>query len=114
MGPFFEAREEALRDRMGSRYGAARQEGEAMDPAAGVSHALKRCRARPSFGWESLTPAESRVVELAATGLSNPQIAAKLFVGAGTVKTHLAHAYTKLGVNNRAALAAMVASARHH
>lgn len=66
-------------------------------------------RRRPSTGWESLTPAEARVVDLAVEGLTNRVIADRLFISAGTVKTHLAHVYAKLGVRNRAELATRVA-----
>jgi DNA-binding CsgD family transcriptional regulator len=52
-----------------------------------------------------LTPAERRVVELAADGLSNKEIAAALFVSVRTVEVHLKHAYAKLGVRSRAQLA---------
>jgi DNA-binding CsgD family transcriptional regulator len=63
-------------------------------------------RGRPDHGWESLTPTESRVVELVAAGLPNKDIAQKLFVSLATVKTHLVHVYTKLDVRTRAELAA--------
>lgn len=69
-------------------------------------------RGRPSVGWESLTPTEREVVQLVATGLSNPDIAAKLFMSRNTVKTHLSHVFTKLGVTSRAELAAEAASRR--
>jgi DNA-binding NarL/FixJ family response regulator len=65
-------------------------------------------RRRPSTGWDSLTPTEQSVVELAARGLSNPDIAARLYVSRGTVKTHLAHVYAKLGVANRTDLTRLV------
>jgi DNA-binding CsgD family transcriptional regulator len=58
------------------------------------------------LGWDSLTPTEIEVVRLVAEGLSNPQIGSRLFIGAGTVKTHLAHVFAKLGVGSRAELAA--------
>jgi DNA-binding NarL/FixJ family response regulator len=45
------------------------------------------------------------VVELAAEGLSNPKIAERMFVSAGTIKTHLAHVYVKLGLSNRTEVA---------
>ena len=56
-------------------------------------------------GWQSLSPIETEVVEHAADGLSNPEIAAKLFISRGTVKMHLSSAYTKLGLANRIELA---------
>jgi DNA-binding CsgD family transcriptional regulator len=52
-------------------------------------------------GWESLTPTESRVAALVADGMSNPQIAAKLFLSRRTVATHVSHILGKLDVNSR-------------
>jgi DNA-binding NarL/FixJ family response regulator len=46
------------------------------------------------------------VARLAAQGLTNPAVGERLFVSRGTVKTHLEHVYAKLGVHNRAELAA--------
>jgi predicted ATPase/DNA-binding CsgD family transcriptional regulator len=66
-------------------------------------------RRRPVAGWDSLTPAELEVVRYAAAGLTNPEIAEKLFIARATVKAHLAHVYAKLEVNNRTELAALSA-----
>ncbi|WP_145804721.1 helix-turn-helix transcriptional regulator [Kribbella amoyensis] len=74
--------------------------------AVDLARRMHGTRDRPDTGWESLTPTENSVVELAAEGLSNPQIADRLFISRGTVKTHLAHAYQKLGIANRTELAA--------
>lgn len=83
------------------------EHGRAMDLPAAIGYATRARgpRRRPESGWESLTPAERSVAELAAQGLSNPEIATRLFVGRGTVKTHLAHIYVKLRVANRTELA---------
>lgn len=59
-----------------------------------------------------LTPAETRVAELVAEGLSNAAIAARLFVSEHTVASHLKHAFTKLGCTSRVALAATVLKSR--
>jgi two-component system nitrate/nitrite response regulator NarL len=53
-----------------------------------------------------LTDREQEVLELLAEGLSAPQIADRLVVGASTVKTHLKNLYGKLGVGDRAAAVA--------
>jgi DNA-binding CsgD family transcriptional regulator len=49
----------------------------------------------------SLTPRERAVLELAAAGLRDYEIAAELTVTIHTVKQHLKHAYRKLGVRSR-------------
>jgi DNA-binding CsgD family transcriptional regulator len=51
-----------------------------------------------------LRPAETRVFELIAAGLSAPRIAATLGVSPNTVKTHTARLFDKLGVHSRAEL----------
>jgi DNA-binding CsgD family transcriptional regulator len=65
-------------------------------------------RRRPTFGWESLTPTEQDVARLVAQGATNPEIARMLLMSVNTVKTHLAHTYTKLGIDSRAQLASLV------
>ena len=49
----------------------------------------------------TLSPRETEVLGLVAQGLSNPAIAKRLFLGEATVKTHLLHAFEKLGVSDR-------------
>jgi DNA-binding CsgD family transcriptional regulator len=63
-------------------------------------------RKRPSAGWPSLTPTELTVVNLVAEGMSNQQVAARLFISRRTVGTHLTHVFAKLGVSSRTELAA--------
>jgi two-component system nitrate/nitrite response regulator NarL len=53
-----------------------------------------------------LTPREAQILRLAAEGLSRDEIAATLVLSNSTVKTHLEHVYSKLGVSNRAAAVA--------
>lgn len=57
-------------------------------------------------GSMALSPRETQVLGHVAQGLSNAQIGARLFVSEATVKTHLLRAYTKLGVDSRAAAVA--------
>ncbi len=57
-------------------------------------------------GPGSLTPAELRTAEMAASGMSNREIAQALFVSTKTVETQLSQAYSKLGIGSRAELAA--------
>ena len=60
----------------------------------------------------SLSPSERQVVLLAAEGLTNPEIAARLFVSPRTVGAHLYRSFTKLGVSNRTQLTAFAPSSR--
>jgi DNA-binding CsgD family transcriptional regulator len=53
---------------------------------------------------EGLTPAEQRVAELAASGMTNRDVAATLFISAKTVEATLARVYRKLGIRSRAEL----------
>jgi ATP/maltotriose-dependent transcriptional regulator MalT len=52
-------------------------------------------------GADALTPSERRVATMAAEGLSNPEIAQRLFITRATVESHLHAAYRKLGIRSR-------------
>jgi DNA-binding NarL/FixJ family response regulator len=60
----------------------------------------------------TLTPAEQRVAELAASGLTNRQVAAALFISPKTVESSLARVYRKLNIRSRAELGARIAADR--
>jgi len=72
---------------------------DADEPAAG--------RARPQPASQ-LTEREAEIANLAASGMSNPQIAEHLFISRRTVDAHLQHIYAKLGISSRGALATLV------
>ncbi|WP_216592235.1 helix-turn-helix transcriptional regulator [Verrucosispora sioxanthis] len=61
-------------------------------------------RARRQGGSPTLTRRETQVAALVSEGLTNRQVAARLFVTQKTVEMHLSHVYAKMGVTNRAAL----------
>jgi DNA-binding CsgD family transcriptional regulator len=68
---------------------------------------------RPGAGGDQLTQTELRVAELAASGLSNQQVAERAFVSVKTVEANLTRVYRKLGVRSRTGLAnALSASER--
>ena len=62
-------------------------------------------------GTDSLTPSERRVVELAATGGTNREIAQTLFVTEKTVETHLGRSFRKLDISSRRQLPDVLARA---
>ncbi|HEX3785137.1 MAG TPA: AAA family ATPase [Pseudonocardiaceae bacterium] len=64
---------------------------------------VKHSKART--GWHSLTPKEVTVAELIVEGLSNAQIAARLFLSPRTVATHVSHILGKLQVRTRTDIA---------
>ena len=65
-------------------------------------------------GWAALTRAEAEVARLAAEGLTNREIAQRLFVSHRTVQTHLSHVFSKLELGSRRELiGAMRARAQH-
>jgi DNA-binding CsgD family transcriptional regulator len=80
---------------------------------------LRATGARPRrlllSGADALTPSERRVADLAAAGMSNPEIAQELFVTLNTIEGHLRHAYQKLSINSREQLpTALVPPATAH
>ena len=82
-------------------------------PSTLIDAALTRgARGNSSDVAGSLTSREGQIVQMVAGGLSNKEIGRRLDLSEGTVKVHLHNVYSKLGVNNRTALAAM-AITRH-
>jgi ATP/maltotriose-dependent transcriptional regulator MalT len=63
---------------------------------------------------DELTPQEFEVATLAATGLSNKQIAERLFLSPRTVEFHLHRVFPKLGITSRAALRDALAGLDEH
>ena len=63
-----------------------------------------RATSHERHGGPALTPQETEIARLAAAGLTNKQIGARLFLSARTVQFHLRHVFTKLGIHSRAAI----------
>jgi DNA-binding CsgD family transcriptional regulator len=96
---------------------ASLQEAQAIFERHGARLWAKRvCAELDSLGLsrtdpDELSPAERRVAELAASGSTNREIAATLFMSPKTVEAHLAHSYRKLGIRSRAQLGTRLAEA---
>ena len=104
----------AARRRAGQRADAREPLRKGMDLAhrCGATRLQQRAReelaatgARPRSvvltGRDALTATEQRVAQLAAEGMSNPEIAQALFVTRKTVENHLGRIYPKLGIHTR-------------
>jgi DNA-binding CsgD family transcriptional regulator len=72
-----------------------------------VRSELARAEAVPTRDL-ALTPSERRVAELAASGMTNKDVAAALFISPKTVEANLARVYRKLGIKTRAELGRLV------
>ena len=73
--------------------------------AHGIRRAPHAKHRQARSGWDSLTPAETKIAALVEGGLTNPEIAAKLFLSRRTVATHVSHILKKLDVHSRTDIA---------
>jgi predicted ATPase/DNA-binding CsgD family transcriptional regulator len=78
------------------------------DAAAAPPDAPPPAQAAGPGGWQLLTAREREVAELVADGLTNKEIAARLFVSKRTVDAHLEHILAKLSYVSRVQIAALV------
>jgi DNA-binding CsgD family transcriptional regulator len=69
--------------------------------AYGIRRGPRAKHRQARSGWDSLTPTEIKIAALVETGMSNPEIAAKLLLSRRTVATHVSHILKKLDVNSR-------------
>ena len=77
--------------------------------ATGVRLQPGRRSGRPAFGWDSLTETEQRIAHLVTEGLTNRQIASKMFLSSHTVAFHLRRIFCKLDVVSRVQVASLAA-----
>ena len=84
--------------------------GSVIDPTV-VEGLVAANKARPSR-LDSLTPRELEVLRLLPHGLTNREIASRLFISPRTAQTHIQHIYAKLGVASRAEAAAYAVAHR--
>jgi len=100
-GPYTEAF--ALYTELGARWDLART--QATFRTYEIRRGPHTPHRRSDRGWSSLTPTEMKVVELVARGMSNPSIAAELFLSRRTVQTHVSHVLAKLDLHSRTDIA---------
>jgi DNA-binding CsgD family transcriptional regulator len=91
-----------LYTQLGTSWDARRVRGRLR--ALGVRRRLQVAEPE-AHGWAALTTAETAVARLVADGLTNREVAERLFVSPHTVNSHLRHVFTKLGINSRVQLA---------
>jgi DNA-binding NarL/FixJ family response regulator len=114
--PFDRARSQLLlgqlQRRQGRRNAAATTLRQALDAFERMGTPLWADRARAELARAEVTPgpakrltvSEHRVAELAASGMTNRDIAAALFISPKTVEANLARIYRKLDIHSRAEL----------
>nr|WP_042180884.1 LuxR family transcriptional regulator [Kibdelosporangium sp. MJ126-NF4]CEL14654.1 Adenylate cyclase / Guanylate cyclase [Kibdelosporangium sp. MJ126-NF4]CTQ96717.1 Adenylate cyclase (EC 4.6.1.1) / Guanylate cyclase (EC 4.6.1.2) [Kibdelosporangium sp. MJ126-NF4] len=90
-------------EELGATWDSARL--AAVQRAAGIRRAPRVAHKKATYGWESLTPTEAKIAAQVVEGLTNRQIAARLFLSPRTVGTHVSHILNKLGVNSRTDIA---------
>jgi DNA-binding NarL/FixJ family response regulator len=121
---------QAQRERLGLRYGVRKDQtaleqavtvtraalgeqafatawaaGRVLTPGQAVSAAQDPFVSTAGSPRGSLTPREAEILPLLASGMTNPDIAAELFLSVRTVENHVAHILAKLGVRTRTAAA---------
>ena len=116
--PFLaEAKESATRALGEARFAAEFEAGKRLSRQAAMGLALNEPDAgkvAPSLGAETgpLAKREVEVARLVAEGLSNKEVAARLFISERTVATHVGHILDKLGFGSRAQIAGWLSSDR--
>jgi DNA-binding CsgD family transcriptional regulator/tetratricopeptide (TPR) repeat protein len=93
---------------LGAEWDARRVRGRLA--AFGVRRRIVATHGRES-GPASLTPAEADIASLVSDGITNREIAARLFLSPHTVNSHLRHIFAKLDITSRTELARIVAEA---
>jgi predicted ATPase/DNA-binding CsgD family transcriptional regulator len=97
---------ESVRAALGEpAFAAARELGRGLSADRAIGAALDVQPSVPSSSSSQLTPRETEIARLLVSGMTDPEIAAALFISVRTVENHVAHILAKLGANNRTAAA---------
>jgi DNA-binding CsgD family transcriptional regulator len=72
----------------------------------GVRRGSRQAHRTRADGWAALTATERRITDLICEGLTNREIAARLFVSPRTVQSHVSHILDKTGLRSRVEVAA--------
>lgn len=75
--------------------------------------ATREARTSATLPPDTLTPREEEAAELVWRGLSNVEIAARMYISSKVVETHLGSVRRKLGVNSRVGIALYVERKKH-
>jgi non-specific serine/threonine protein kinase len=98
----------AARTTLGEQaFATAWADGRTLSPGRAVSEAHDAFVPPAGSPRGSLTPREVEILRLVASGMTNPAIAAELFLSVRTVENHVAHILAKLGVRTRTAAASV-------
>ena len=89
------------------------EEGSRLSAEEAVSYACRRRGPsdRPSDGWSALTNIERDVVALVSEGLTNAEVAERLFISPRTVGNYLSRIYARLGLRSRTQLVSLAREA---
>jgi non-specific serine/threonine protein kinase len=90
------------------------QAGRGMDRDEAIAYALEEKKPRPApaskrTSTTSLSKREVEIAQLVAQGLSNKEIATRVFLSERTIETHVSNILDKLGVNSRVEISSWVA-----
>ncbi|HEX2150151.1 MAG TPA: LuxR C-terminal-related transcriptional regulator, partial [Actinomycetota bacterium] len=106
----YESWPEYYKEELGSRWDVLWQQGAALplERVVQLARGTDRTGEEPK-GWEKLTRREREVAALVAEGLSNREVAERLFISERTVESHVGSILSRLGFNSRAQVAVWMA-----
>ena len=80
----------------------------------GIRRGSRRAHRTQVSGWDSLTATERRITDLICDGLTNREIAARLYISPRTVQSHVSHVLEKTGLRSRVEVAAHAPAEQRH